>query len=74
MGCGMSKEDKEGKRRNEEIDQALRKEKAMQKSEIKLLLLGTILARDTGGRYSHMILRRWRIREIYDPQADEAHS
>ena len=40
MGCGMSTEEKEGKQRNEEIDNQLRRDKAMQRNEIKMLLLG----------------------------------
>jgi len=41
MGCGMSTEDKEGKQRNEEIENQLKKDRMMQKNEIKMLLLGT---------------------------------
>ncbi|KAK2750412.1 guanine nucleotide-binding protein subunit alpha [Myotisia sp. PD_48] len=40
MGCGMSTEDKEGKARNEEIENQLKKDKMMQRNEIKMLLLG----------------------------------
>lgn len=40
MGCGMSTEDKEGKARNEEIDNQLKRDKMMQRNEIKMLLLG----------------------------------
>ncbi|EEP78810.1 guanine nucleotide-binding protein alpha subunit [Uncinocarpus reesii 1704] len=40
MGCGMSTEDKEGKARNEEIDNQLKRDKLMQRNEIKMLLLG----------------------------------
>lgn len=40
MGCGMSTEDKEGKARNEEIENQLKRDKMMQKNEIKMLLLG----------------------------------
>lgn len=45
MGCGMSTEDKEGKARNEEIENQLKRDKMMQKNEIKMLLLG----RNPGG-------------------------
>ena len=40
MGCGMSSEDKEGKQRNEEIDNQLKRDKMNLRSEIKMLLLG----------------------------------
>ncbi|KAI9717611.1 MAG: Glucoamylase 1 precursor (Glucan 1,4-alpha-glucosidase) (1,4-alpha-D-glucan glucohydrolase) [Candelaria pacifica] len=40
MGCGMSTEDKEGKQRNEEIENQLKRDKMMQRNEIKMLLLG----------------------------------
>jgi hypothetical protein len=40
MGCGMSTEDKEGKARNEEIENQLKHDKMMQRNEIKMLLLG----------------------------------
>lgn len=42
MGCGMSTEDKEGKARNEEIENQLKRDKMMQRNEIKMLLLGRI--------------------------------
>lgn len=42
MGCGMSTEEKEGKARNEEIENQLKRDKMMQRNEIKMLLLGTI--------------------------------
>jgi guanine nucleotide-binding protein G(i) subunit alpha len=40
MGCGMSTEDREGKVRNEEIDNQLKRDKLLQRNEIKMLLLG----------------------------------
>jgi guanine nucleotide-binding protein G(i) subunit alpha len=40
MGCGMSTEEKEGKARNEEIENQLRKDRLLQRNEIKVLLLG----------------------------------
>ena len=40
MGCGMSVEEKEGKQRNEEIENQLRKDRMSQRNEIKMLLLG----------------------------------
>jgi guanine nucleotide-binding protein G(i) subunit alpha len=42
MGCGMSTEDKEGKQRNEEIENQLKKDRMMQRNEIKMLLLGPL--------------------------------
>ncbi|KAI1044032.1 hypothetical protein LB505_007702 [Fusarium chuoi] len=39
MGCGMSTEEKEGKARNEEIENQLKRDKMMQRNEIKMLLL-----------------------------------
>lgn len=43
MGCGMSTEEKEGKARNEEIENQLKRDKMMQRNEIKMLLLGMSL-------------------------------
>lgn len=40
MGCGMSTEDKDGKARNDEIENQLKRDKLMQRNEIKMLLLG----------------------------------
>ncbi|KAI4138110.1 MAG: hypothetical protein L6R35_007166 [Caloplaca aegaea] len=40
MGCGMSTEEKEGKQRNEEIENQLKRDRLSQRSEIKMLLLG----------------------------------
>ena len=40
MGCGMSSEDKEGKQRNEEIDNQLKRDRINARNEIKMLLLG----------------------------------
>ncbi len=37
----MSTEEKEGKQRNEEIENQLKRDKLSQRSEIKMLLLGT---------------------------------
>lgn len=42
MGCGMSTEEKEGKQRNEEIENQLKRDKMMQRNEIKMLLLGEL--------------------------------
>jgi guanine nucleotide-binding protein G(i) subunit alpha len=44
MGCGMSSENKEGKVRNEQIENQLKKDKMMQRNEIKMLLLGKLEA------------------------------
>ncbi|KAI9734583.1 MAG: guanine nucleotide-binding protein subunit alpha [Cirrosporium novae-zelandiae] len=40
MGCGMSTQEKEGKQRNDEIENQLKMDKVKQKNEIKMLLLG----------------------------------
>lgn len=40
----MSAEEREGKQRNEEIDNQLKKDRMMQRNEIKMLLLGKIPA------------------------------
>lgn len=42
MGCGMSAEEKEGRARNEEIENQLRRDRMMQRNEIKMLLLGKL--------------------------------
>jgi guanine nucleotide-binding protein G(i) subunit alpha len=47
MGCGMSTEEKEGKQRNEEIENQLKRDKMMQRNEIKMLLLGQSPLGDT---------------------------
>ena len=47
MGCGMSTEDKEGKARNEEIENQLKRDRLQQRNEIKMLLLGMWIALDT---------------------------
>jgi hypothetical protein len=39
----MSAEEKEGRARNEEIENQLRRDRMMQRNEIKMLLLGTLL-------------------------------
>jgi hypothetical protein len=38
----MSTEEKEGKQRNEEIENQLKRDKMMQRNEIKMLLLGQL--------------------------------
>ena len=40
MGCGMSTEEREGKERNEQIENQLKRDKMQQRNEIKMLLLG----------------------------------
>jgi len=44
MGCGQSSEEKEGRQRNEMIESQLRRDKQMQRNEIKMLLLGSTAA------------------------------
>lgn len=43
MGCGMSTEEKEGKARNDEIENELKRDRLMQRNEIKMLLLGKLM-------------------------------
>lgn len=43
MGCGMSVEEKEGKARNEEIENQLKRDRMQQRNEIKMLLLGMLM-------------------------------
>lgn len=45
MGCGMSTEEKEGKARNEEIENQLKRDRMQQRNEIKMLLLGMFINR-----------------------------
>ena len=47
MGCGMSTEEKEGKERNEQIENQLKRDKLSQRNEIKMLLLGMTLGGTT---------------------------
>ena len=53
MGCGMSTEDKEGKARNEEIENQLKRDRLQQRNEIKMLLLGMWIALDTQNHTDH---------------------
>ena len=79
MGCGMSAEEREGKQRNEEIDNQLKKDRMMQRNEIKMLLLGEIPA-DTVAVFVRLYMltpplpRRWWIWEIDNFEADEIDS
>lgn len=72
MGCGMSTEEKEGRQRNEEIDNQLKRDKLSQRNEIKMLLLGerVVLSR-TGGESGLISSRCWRVGEINHPETDE---
>ena len=40
MGCGQSSESKEGKQRNDQIEDQLKKDRLNLRNEIKMLLLG----------------------------------
>lgn len=55
MGCGMSTEEKEGKQRNEEIENQLKRDKMLQRNEIKMLLLGQYAPH--GCRYPSNVLQ-----------------
>lgn len=79
MGCGMSTEDKEGKARNEEIENQLKRDKMNQRNEIKMLLLGALLLLSPSHLASlltpdssHTSRCRW-IGQIHHPQANETH-
>ena len=74
MGCGMSTEEKEGKARNEEIENQLKRDKMSQRSEIKMLLLGMYPLLSDQTRITILIdCRSRRIGQIHHPEADEAH-
>ncbi len=68
MGCGMSTEDKEGKARNEEIENQLKRDKMMQRNEIKMLLLGMSLLwlHDVSAWLIHLHRSR-RVWQVYNP-------
>ena len=59
MGCGMSTEEKEGKARNEEIENQLKKDRLMQKNEIKMLLLGQLRAPTGCSTERLTVIRCW---------------
>lgn len=40
MGCCISQEDKEGRSRNEDIENQLRRDRMQMRNEVKMLLLG----------------------------------
>ena len=73
MGCGMSTEDKEGKARNEEIENQLKRDKMMQRNEIKMLLLGMIGRPLSCGRMADIGYRSRRVGQVHHFEADEAH-
>lgn len=72
MGCGMSTEEKEGKQRNEEIDNQLKRDKLSQRNEIKMLLLGMTVG---AARLTRLLTspRSWRVGQINNFEADETH-
>lgn len=74
MGCGMSTEEKEGKERNEQIENQLKRDKLLQRNEIKMLLLGKADASPSSILSTDHRDRRGRIGQINDSQADETHS
>jgi guanine nucleotide-binding protein subunit alpha len=73
MGCGMSTEDKEGKARNEEIENQLKRDKMMQRNEIKMLLLGMKCILNLRRGELTCEYRSRRVGQVHNPQADEAH-
>lgn len=58
MGCGMSTEDKEGKVRNEEIENQLKRDKLSQRNEIKMLLLGMRGHTRLPGHLDHSLIQK----------------
>jgi len=65
MGCGMSTEEKEGKLRNEQIENTLKKDRMMQRNEIKMLLLGnSLLGVRRRRRRLSTCLRGWESQEL----------
>lgn len=74
MGCGMSTEEKEGRQRNEEIDNQLKRDKLSQRNEIKMLLLGerVVLGRTVGCENGLTSSRRRRVGKINHLETDEA--
>lgn len=72
MGCGMSTEEKEGKQRNEEIDNQLKRDKMSQRNEIKMLLLGMTVG---AARLTRLLIssRSWRVGQINNFEADETY-
>lgn len=59
MGCGMSAEEKEGRARNEEIENQLRRDRMMQRNEIKMLLLGKLILIGPEDASVHTRLAGW---------------
>ena len=74
MGCGLSVEEKEGRQRNEEIENQLRKDRMSQRNEIKMLLLGMPSPSRLASRECLTMFRCWRVRQIHHPQTNETHS
>jgi lipoate synthase len=64
MGCGMSTEEKEGKQRNEEIENQLKRDKMLQRNEIKMLLLGQYLQASPHKRSPSNVLQ-----ELVNPES-----
>ena len=76
MGCGMSTEEKEGKERNEQIENQLKRDKLSQRNEIKMLLLGKITSlppHDERTKLIHGSIRSRRVGQIHHSETDEAH-
>jgi hypothetical protein len=65
MGCLTSVEVKEERKRNDEIENQIRKDKGSMKSEVKMLLLGTI--NTLNSRYR-------RVWKIYHSKTNEINS
>lgn len=74
MGCGMSTEEKEGKARNEEIENQLKRDKMLQRNEIKMLLLGKMSIPSYALLQLTTMIRCRRVWQVDHSQADEADS
>ena len=70
----MSTEEKEGKERNEQIENQLKRDKLLQRNEIKMLLLGKAQLEADANNFIDDRDRSWRIWQINNPEADEAYS
>lgn len=75
MGCCQSNEVHDGKARNEEIDNQLKRDKLNMRNEVKMLLLGKKISPSIFVLYpwflTPLFFRRGRIRQIHHFKANE---